>query len=44
MRVVRVCAAVAPIVMLTVSEDEADILDAVASGALGYLTKSTPPA
>jgi DNA-binding NarL/FixJ family response regulator len=40
--VVRACAGVAPIVMLTVSEDEADILDAVASGALGYLTKSTP--
>lgn len=40
--VVRACAAIAPIVMLTVSEDETDVLDAVASGALGYLTKSTP--
>lgn len=40
--VVRACAAVCPIVMLTVSEDETDVLDAVASGALGYLTKSTP--
>jgi DNA-binding NarL/FixJ family response regulator len=40
--VVRACATIAPIVMLTVSEDEADLLDAVASGALGYLTKSTP--
>jgi len=42
--VVRACAAVAPIVMLTVSEDEADVVDAVASGAFGYLTKSTPAA
>jgi DNA-binding NarL/FixJ family response regulator len=40
--VVRACATLAPIVMLTVSEAEVDILDAVASGALGYLTKSTP--
>jgi len=32
-----------PVVMLTVSEAEADLLDAIAAGALGYLTKSTSP-
>lgn len=31
------------VVILTVSEDERDVLDAVAAGALGYLTKSTAP-
>jgi DNA-binding NarL/FixJ family response regulator len=31
------------IVMLTVSEAERDLLDAVAAGAVGYLVKSTPP-
>jgi DNA-binding NarL/FixJ family response regulator len=31
------------IVMLTVSEQERDLLDAVAAGANGYLVKSTPP-
>jgi DNA-binding NarL/FixJ family response regulator len=30
------------IVMLTVSEAERDLLDAVAAGAVGYLVKSTP--
>ena len=30
------------IVMLTVSEAERDLLDAVAAGAAGYLVKSTP--
>ncbi|NNC81666.1 MAG: response regulator transcription factor [Acidimicrobiales bacterium] len=30
-----------PVVMLTVSEAEADLLDAIAAGALGYLVKST---
>ena len=40
--VARQCAAVAPIVMLTVSEAERDLLDAVAAGAVGYLVKSTP--
>jgi len=30
------------IVILTVSEAERDVLDAVAAGAVGYLTKSTP--
>ena len=32
-----------PVVMLTVSEAESDLLDAIAAGALGYLVKSTPP-
>lgn len=32
-----------PVVMLTVSEAEADLLDAIAAGALGYLVKSTSP-
>ena len=30
------------VVMLTVSEAERDLLDAVAAGAVGYLVKSTP--
>jgi DNA-binding NarL/FixJ family response regulator len=30
------------VVVFTVSEQERDLLDAVASGAYGYLTKSTP--
>lgn len=32
-----------PVVMLTVSEAESDLLDAIAAGALGYLVKSTEP-
>lgn len=32
-----------PVVMLTVSEQERDLLDAVAAGAVGYLVKTTPP-
>jgi DNA-binding NarL/FixJ family response regulator len=40
--VVRACAAIAPIVILTVSEAERDLLDAVAAGAAGYLLKNTP--
>ena len=39
--VVRACADVTRIVMLTVSEQEQDLLDAVAAGAVGYLVKST---
>jgi DNA-binding NarL/FixJ family response regulator len=39
--VVRACAEVTRIVMLTVSEQERDLLDAVAAGAVGYLVKST---
>lgn len=41
--VVRAAATVAPIVILTVSEQERDLLDAVAAGAAGYLLKTTPP-
>jgi DNA-binding NarL/FixJ family response regulator len=40
--VVRACSEIVPIVMLTVSEAERDLLDAVAAGAVGYLVKSTP--
>jgi len=40
--VVRACAGQTRIVMLTVSEQERDLLDAVAAGAVGYLTKATP--
>ncbi len=41
LRVVRECATKSKIVMLTVSEQERDLLDAVAAGAVGYLVKST---
>lgn len=41
--VVRECATTVPIVIITVSEAERDLLDAVASGAVGYLVKSTRP-
>ena len=40
--VVRATATMAPIVILTVSEAERDLLDAVAAGAAGYLLKTTP--
>ena len=40
--VVERCATVCPIVILTVSEAERDLLDAVAAGAAGYLIKTTP--
>ena len=40
--VVQKCATVCPIVILTVSEAERDLLDAVAAGAAGYLLKTTP--
>lgn len=40
--VVQACATICPIVILTVSEAERDLLDAVAAGAAGYLLKSTP--
>ena len=43
LKVVRACGTEARIVMLTVSEAERDLLDAVAAGAVGYLVKSTPP-
>jgi DNA-binding NarL/FixJ family response regulator len=42
LKVVRECAELAPIVVLTVSEAERDLLDVVAAGAVGYLVKSTP--
>lgn len=38
----RVCGQATRIVILTVSEAERDLLDAVAAGAVGYLVKSTP--
>ncbi|CAN5730204.1 response regulator transcription factor [soil metagenome] len=41
-KVARECGGDVPIVMLTVSESERDLLDAVAAGAVGYLVKSTP--
>ena len=40
--VVDACATFCPIVILTVSEAERDLLDAVAAGAAGYLLKNTP--
>jgi DNA-binding NarL/FixJ family response regulator len=40
--VVQACAPICPIVILTVSEAERDLLDAVAAGAAGYLLKTTP--
>ncbi|HEX7276360.1 MAG TPA: response regulator transcription factor [Acidimicrobiales bacterium] len=42
-KVARTCGGDTRIVMLTVSEQERDLLDAVAAGAVGYLVKSTPP-
>lgn len=42
LKVARACGEAARIVMLTVSERERDLLDAVAAGAVGYLVKSTP--
>ncbi len=41
-KVVKTCGTETHIVMLTVSEQERDLLDAVAAGAQGYLLKSTP--
>ncbi len=40
--VVQKCATICPIVILTVSEAERDLLDAVAAGAAGYLLKNAP--
>lgn len=42
-KVVRERAAATAIVIITVSEAERDLLDAVAGGAVGYLVKSTGP-
>jgi len=41
-KVAKTCGESTRIVMLTVSEQERDLLDAVAAGAVGYLVKSTP--
>jgi len=43
-KVAKTCGETTRIVMLTVSEQERDLLDAVAAGAVGYLVKSTPAA
>ncbi len=41
--VAEAVAAQCPVVILTVSESERDVLDAVAAGAVGYLVKSARP-
>jgi DNA-binding NarL/FixJ family response regulator len=41
LRVARECGEMTAVVILTVSEAERDLLDAVAAGAVGYLLKST---
>jgi DNA-binding NarL/FixJ family response regulator len=41
-KVAKECGEQTNVVMLTVSEAERDLLDAVAAGAQGYLVKSTP--
>jgi DNA-binding NarL/FixJ family response regulator len=41
-KVARACSEETRIVILTVSEQERDLLDAVAAGAVGYLVKSIP--
>jgi DNA-binding NarL/FixJ family response regulator len=42
-KVANTCGEHTRVVILTVSESERDLLDAVAAGAVGYLVKSTPP-
>jgi DNA-binding NarL/FixJ family response regulator len=42
-KVAVACNEVARVVILTVSEAERDLLEAVAAGAVGYLVKTTPP-
>ena len=42
LKVARACGEETRIVILTVSEQERDLLDAVAAGAVGYLVKSIP--
>ncbi len=42
-KVAKTCGQETAVVMLTVSEAERDLLDAIAAGARGYLVKSTPP-
>ena len=43
LKVAKECGDVTKVVILTVSEAERDLLDAVAAGAQGYLLKSTDP-
>lgn len=43
LEVVRSCAQQVPVVIITVSEAERDLLDTVAAGAVGYLVKATRP-
>ena len=43
LKVAKECGETTNVVMLTVSEAERDLLDAVAAGAVGYLLKSTAP-
>ena len=43
LKVAKECGELTNVVMLTVSEAERDLLDAVAAGAIGYLLKSTAP-
>ena len=43
LRVARECGETTAVVILTVSEAERDLLDAIAAGARGYLLKSTGP-
>ncbi len=42
-KVAQECGELTNIVILTVSETERDLLDAIAAGASGFLVKSTPP-
>jgi DNA-binding NarL/FixJ family response regulator len=42
-KVAQSCGETTRVVVLTVSESERDVLDAVAAGAVGYLVKSTSP-
>jgi len=42
-KVAKECGKTTHVVILTVSETERDLLDAIAAGAIGYLLKSTAP-
>lgn len=43
LKVASECGDMTRVVMLTVSQAERDLLDAISAGAIGYLLKSTPP-
>ena len=43
LKVATECGNMTRVVMLTVSQAERDLLDAISAGACGYLLKSTPP-